>query len=156
MNQKKSKILKLVALAKGLEGRPYKYGATMKDAPMFFDCSLFTQYLFKEIGITLPRTAIEQAMIGKKVLLKKIKEGDLIFMKGEIGRYNKYFPAGIGHTGIYVGKRKVIHAERKRISGKYENIYNPKLIKEFGKVVIEDLSKFLKRKKPLVVIKRYI
>src|SRR3989344_2302692 len=104
MNQKESKILKLVALAKSLKGRPYKYGATMKDAPRFFDCSLFTQYLFKEVGVALPRTAIEQAMIGKKVLLNKIKEGDLIFMKGEIGRYNKYFPAGIGHTGIYIGK----------------------------------------------------
>ena len=156
MNQKESKILKLVALAKSLKGRPYKYGATMKDAPRFFDCSLFTQYLFKEIGVALPRTAIEQAMIGKKVLLNKIKEGDLIFMKGEIGRYNKYFPAGIGHTGIYIGKHKVVHADRKRISGKYENIYNSKLIKEFGKVVIEDLEVFLKKKKELIVIKRYI
>lgn len=156
MNQKESKILKLVALAKSLEGRPYKYGATMADAPRFFDCSLFTQYLFHEVGITLPRTAIEQAMVGRNISLKKIKEGDMVFMKGELGRYNKYFPEGVGHVGIYMGNNKIIHADRKRISGKYENIYNPTLIKEFGKVVTEDLHKFLQKKKPLIAIKRYI
>ena len=156
MNNTESKTLKLITLAKSLKGRPYKYGATIADAPRFFDCSLFTQYLFKEIGISLPRTAIEQAMVGRKVPLTKIKEGDAIFMKGEIGRYNKYFPAGIGHAGVYIGNGKVIHADRKRISGKYENIYNPRLIKEHGAVVIEDLNKFLKKKKILIVIKRYI
>lgn len=156
MNKRDFKIQKLIALAKSLKGRPYKYGATIADAPRFFDCSLFTQYLFKEIGIVLPRTAIEQAMVGKKVSLKKIKEGDLVFMKGEIGRYNKYFPEGIGHIGLYIGNAKIIHADRKRISGKYADIYNPKLIREFGGIVIESLNKFLKRKKTLITIKRYI
>lgn len=153
---KEAKILKLIQIAKSLVGRPYKYGAKMEDAPRFFDCSLFTQYVFKQIGIKLPRTAIEQAMVGKKAALSKIKEGDIIFLKGEIGRYNKYFPEGIGHCGLYIGKNKVIHASRKRISGRYEDIYRPELIKEVGKVVVEDLSKFIKRNKPLVVIKRYV
>ena len=156
INQKKHTVLKLITLAKNLEGTPYKYGATMTEAPKFFDCSLFTQYLFKEINVSLPRTAIEQAMVGRRVSLQKIKEGDLVFVKGEIGRYNKYFPMGIGHVGLYLGEGNVIHADRKRFSGKYENLYNPKLIREFGNVIIEDLHKFLKRKKPLIVIKRYI
>ena len=95
-------------------------------------------------------------MTGKKVALKNIKEGDLVFMKGELGRYNKYFPQGIGHVGIYLGGGKVIHAERRRITGKYVDIYHPELIREAGKVVIEDLNKLIKRKKPLIVIKRYI
>ena len=125
MSEKELKIEKVIKLAKHLKGRPYKYGATIADAPKFFDCSLFTQYIFREIGIPIPRTAIEQAVVGKKVSIKKIKEGDLIFMKGEIGRYNKFFPVGIGHVGVYIGKGIVVHAERKRISGKYEDIYNP-------------------------------
>lgn len=156
MAEKKSKIFKLINIAKSLVGRPYKYGAKMEGAPRFFDCSLFTQYVFKQIGVKLPRTAIEQAMIGKKIALNKIKEGDIIFLKGEIGRYNKYFPEGVGHAGIYIGKNKVIHAERSRISGRYEDIYRPDLIKETGKVVTEDLNKFIKRKKPLIIIKRYV
>ena len=154
--KKETKISQLVKIAKSLIGRPYKYGAKMNDAPNFFDCSLFTQYVFKQIGVKLPRTAIEQAMTGKKIALNKIKEGDIIFLKGEIGRYNKYFPAGVGHAGIYIGGGKVIHASRKRISGKYEDIYHPELIKEIGKVVVEDLNKFIKRNKPLVVIKRHV
>lgn len=155
MNDKESKILELIKIAESLVGKPYKYGATMADTPNFFDCSLFTQYVFGQIGVKLPRTAIEQAMIGKKVTLKKIKEGDIVFLKGEIGRYNKYFPEGIGHAGIYIGKNKIIHATRKRVSGRYEDIYRPDLIKEVGKVVIEDFNKFLKRIKTLVIIKRY-
>lgn len=156
MTEKESKILKLVKIAKSLGGRPYKYGATMKDAPKFFDCSLFTQYVFWQIGIKLPRTAIEQAMVGHKVALQKIKAGDLVFVKGELGRYNRYFPDGVGHVGIYIGDGKITHAERKRISGKYEDIYNSKLIKEIGGVVTDHLNKFLKKKKQLVAIKRYI
>ena len=156
MNKKESKILKLIKTAKSLEGRPYKYGAKMKEAPRFFDCSLFTQYIFKEVGTKLPRTAIEQAMAGKRILIKNIKAGDLVFVKGELGRYNRYFPDGVGHVGIYIGEGKIMHAERRRISGKYEDIYSPKLIKEIGGVVSDKLSKFLKKKKKLVVIKRYI
>ena len=153
---KESKIAKLIKIAKRLIGRPYKYGAKIEEAPRFFDCSLFTQYVFKQVGVKLPRPAIEQAMVGKKVALGKIKEGDIIFLKGEIGRYNKYFPQGVGHAGIYIRKNKVIHAARRRISGKYEDIYNPKLIKEVGRVVIENLNQFIKNRKPPIIIKRYV
>ena len=69
MNRKEIRILKLTDLAKRLEGKPYKYGAKMSDAPDFFDCSLFTQYVFGKAGVKLPRTAIEQAMTGKKLQL---------------------------------------------------------------------------------------
>lgn len=157
--RKEYRIFKLVRIAKSLVGCPYKYGAKVGRGtrpPRFFDCSLLTQYVFKQVGVKLPRTAIEQAMVGKKVSLNKIKEGDVIFMKGEIGRYNKYFPGGIGHAGIYVGNNKVIHATRKRISGRYADIYNPKLIKEIGKVVVENLDKFIKGNKPLIAIKRHV
>ncbi|MBI2023050.1 C40 family peptidase [Candidatus Giovannonibacteria bacterium] len=153
---KASKISTIVETAKSLLGRPYKYGAVMADAPVNFDCSLFTQYVFLQARVKLPRTAIEQAMIGKRVPFQKIKAGDLVFMKGELGRYNKYFPEGIGHVGIYIGENRVIHSERKRITGKYEDIYRPELIKEEGSVIEEDLVKFIKKKRPLVAIKRYI
>ena len=114
MNRKEYKISKVISIAESLKGRPYKYGAKMADAPRFFDCSLFTQYVFQKIGIKLPRTAIEQAMAGKRADLKNIKGGDLVFMKGELGRYNKYFPKGIGHVGIYLGDDRFVHAASSR------------------------------------------
>ncbi len=156
MNKKESQIQTLITLAQSLKGRPYKYGATMAEAPQFFDCSLFVQYLFKDIGVELPRTAIDQAILGKKVTLKNIKAGDLIFLKGEVGRYNKHFPQGIGHVGLYIGNNKVIHASSKRMGDIYKHVLHPELIYEAGKVFIEDLDALIKRKKPLITIKRYI
>ena len=145
---------KLVQIAEDLIGKPYKYGVRPEEAPEYFDCSSFVQYVFKKLGVWLPRTAIEQAMFGKKITRKNLKIGDVLFFHGEIGRYNKYFPQGIGHEAIYIGKNKVIHAERKRITGRYEDMYNPKKIKEIGAVALENLNKIIARKK-LVVIKRF-
>ncbi|MBI4160280.1 MAG: C40 family peptidase [Candidatus Yanofskybacteria bacterium] len=154
MTELNQRISKLIETAKALIGKPYKYGATPEDAPRFFDCSSFTQYVFKQVGVKLPRTSIEQAMVGKKISLKNLKPGDLIFFHGEIGRYNKYFPEGIGHAGIYIGNNQVIHANRKRITGKYVGIYDPKKIKEVGEVIVEDLNKMIRDKK-LVTIGRF-
>ena len=52
---------KLVSIAETVLGKPYHYGAKPEEAPETFDCSSFTQYLFKQIGIELPRSTILQA-----------------------------------------------------------------------------------------------
>ncbi len=39
------------------EGKPYRYGASGPDE---FDCSGFTQYVFRQLGHELPRTARAQ------------------------------------------------------------------------------------------------
>ena len=62
---------KLVHFSKENLGKPYKYGAKPAEAPKVFDCSSFAQYLYKKVGVALPRTALEQAHIGKKVKPKK-------------------------------------------------------------------------------------
>jgi len=142
---KKEKLQKrLVYFAKKNLGKPYKYGARSWEAPRSFDCSSFVQYLFKRIRVDLPRTALEQAHLGKKVDLKKekLEIGDLIFLKGSLGRYNRKFPQGIGHVAVYIGESKIIHAK-----------WDEK--KKSGKVRLDPLLKFLKRK-DLVIIKRII
>lgn len=72
---------KLVYFAKKNLGKPYKYGAKPSAAPKVFDCSSFVQYFYKKIGIDLPRAALEQANIGKKIDYKKreLEVGDLLF-----------------------------------------------------------------------------
>jgi len=143
------KIGKLIAIAKSLAGQPYKYGAKPSEAPRFFDCSNFIQYVFKKVGCDLPRSTILQAEKGQKVKnIKNIKPGDLIFLHGTSGHYNKKFPMGIGHVVMYLGDKKIIHASSKRTASR------PKII-ETGKVKIEPLGKILK-KKDIIVIKRIL
>ena len=55
---------KLDATIKELIGTDYKSGGTTTKG---FDCSGFTSYVFRQLGIELPRTSSAQSKIGKKV-----------------------------------------------------------------------------------------
>ena len=108
--ENKEKIKKLVKIAKSLIGKKYKYGAKPEEAPEYFDCSSFIQYLFKQINIQLPRCSIEQIEYGKSIELEDIKPGDLVFFKGGKFHVNERWPNGVGHVALYIGKGKIIHA----------------------------------------------
>ncbi|ENY8956399.1 TPA: C40 family peptidase, partial [Clostridioides difficile] len=62
-----SKEDKLISIAKSKLGCNYVYGA---EGPNNFDCSGFTQWCYKQIGIKIPRTASAQSKAGKAVDLK--------------------------------------------------------------------------------------
>lgn len=70
-------------------GTPYKYGGI---TPKGFDCSGFAQYVMAQNNIELPRTSREQSTLYKKIKLKNIEAGDLIFFGS-----NK---SAINHVGI--------------------------------------------------------
>jgi cell wall-associated NlpC family hydrolase len=146
---RQKKIIELLAFAKQFVGVPYKYGARASDAPNYFDCSGFVQYVFAHANIAIPRSTIEQAeFAGKKVKdIEHIQPGDLIFVHGTSGHYNKKFPHGIGHVLLYLGGNKVISAASKRVQ-RY-----PTIIEE-GAVIIEPLGKALAKRLPIVIIKR--
>ena len=150
MSGENSKIIELIKIAKSLIGKPYKYGATMADVPNFFDCSLFTQYIFKEVGIDLPRSTILQAEAGVEVVLENIEAGDLLFMHSTQGFYNKKFPQGIGHVVLYIGDGKTIHAESERAQDYPQNVVEHGVVEERG------LEYVLEKYKPLITIKRII
>ena len=80
-------------------GVPYVFGGNTPDG---FDCSGFTKYVFSHNGITLPRMADEQYMLGSKVSRSELIPGDLVF-------FTTYEP-GVSHTGIYVGDNNFISA----------------------------------------------
>ena len=73
-------------------------------SPSGWDCSGFTQWALKQKGITIPRTAAQQAKGGKAVSLKdrsKWKVGDiLVYSSG--GRVN--------HVALYLGNNQLMHA----------------------------------------------
>jgi lipoprotein Spr len=70
-------------------GSPYRGGGS---TPAGFDCSGFVTYTLNQFDITLPRNSAEMAQIGKRILKKDAKAGDLIFFKTN-GSY-------ISHVGI--------------------------------------------------------
>ncbi len=96
-----SKADKLINIAKSKQGCKYVWGA---EGPNTFDCSGFTQWCYKQIGIKIPRTASAQSKAGKAVDLKdrsKWKAGDLLCRIGG-GSSN--------HVVMYIGNNQIIHS----------------------------------------------
>ena len=80
-------------------GARYRFGGNSRHA---LDCSSFTQQVFREQKVSLPRTAREQFRIGNEVPRGDLRRGDLVF-------FRTYAPFA-SHVGIYLGNRKMIHA----------------------------------------------
>lgn len=97
-------------------GKPYVYGG---NGPYNFDCSGLSSYIYRKIGVNLPRTASDQQRTGVSVnrTIEDLKFGDLVFFKAP----NE---SGASHVGIYVGDGQMIHAPRTGDVVKYTNIFS--------------------------------
>lgn len=97
----------LIARAKTYLGIKYDFGAAPYSQSGLFDCSSYTQYLFGKYGVSLPRLSRSQAKLGTSVSRSNLRVGDLMFFYVP-GRFqtNKT----VGHVGIYMGDRKMIHS----------------------------------------------
>ncbi|MGL4913170.1 MAG: SH3 domain-containing protein [Romboutsia sp.] len=94
---------KVINFGKTLLGKPYVWGA---EGPNSFDCSGFTQYVFKKsVGVSIPRVSRDQSKFGQSVSRSNLRKGDLIFFDTE-GSNNGY----VSHVGIYMGDNQFIHA----------------------------------------------
>lgn len=80
-------------------GYPYVYGGNSLTEGT--DCSGFTQIIYGTYGISLPRSAPDQAYSGISVGLNNIMPGDLVF-SGYDGQ--------ICHVAIYIGNNQLVHA----------------------------------------------
>ena len=90
---------RLVATAMQYMGVPYVYGGS---SPSGFDCSGFVQYVYRQSGIELPRTADVQFEVGTPVSREELQPGDLVFFAGDY--------VNISHVGIYLHDDEFIHA----------------------------------------------
>ena len=92
-----------VGLAAGLIGKPYVWGA---EGPRAFDCSGLTQYVYREVGIDLPRRAIGQSRFGDATG-RRLRRGDLVFFSSDERR------SLVTHVGIYEGGGIMINASKR-------------------------------------------
>ncbi|WMJ88634.1 C40 family peptidase [Anaerocolumna sp. MB42-C2] len=90
---------KIVSYALKFQGNPYVYGGTSLTNGT--DCSGFTQSVFSNNGIYIPRDSRSQASSGKSVSISDIRPGDLIF-------YSRN--GSINHVALYIGNGQVISA----------------------------------------------
>lgn len=89
--------------AMGYIGTPYARGGNTGATGL--DCSGFVKAVFAQAeGITLPRSAHEQANATVKIDLQELQPGDLVF-------YNTLRRA-YSHVGIYLGDGRFIHSPR--------------------------------------------
>jgi cell wall-associated NlpC family hydrolase len=92
----------IVACAKKYLGVRYVYGGS---SPSGFDCSGFTQYVMKQCGYTIRRTASTQFKNnGTAVNRANLAPGDLVFFRAKGSAY------AATHVGIYIGGGQFIHA----------------------------------------------
>ena len=109
---------KIVALAKQYLGCKYVYA---RENPPYFDCSGLTQYVYKQFGYSLKRTACLQGYDDtwpKIYSISDLQVGDLIYFNT-----NETDADLSDHAAIYIGDGNFIHASSSA-----------------GKVVISSLS----------------
>lgn len=92
----------VIAIGNRYLGTPYRFGSP-SGVTSTFDCSSFTQYVFKRIGISLPRTSSEQSRVGTFVSRSNLQKGDLVFFSTGKSK------GKIAHVGIYAGDGKILH-----------------------------------------------
>jgi cell wall-associated NlpC family hydrolase len=89
----------LAGTALALRGVRYRSGGA---DPKGFDCSGFTQYVFSQHGVPLPRAVHDQFQLGQSVRSTEVEAGDLLF-------FSTTAP-GASHVGIAIGPDQFVHA----------------------------------------------
>ena len=89
----------MISFAEQFLGGPYVWGG--ESLTNGCDCSGFTQQVYAQFGIALPRTSYEQAAVGVKIPKTEAVPGDLLFYARDGVVY---------HVLMYIGDGKAINA----------------------------------------------
>lgn len=92
-----SKVDRIVANAMQYKGVRYRFGGTTKRG---MDCSGVVYVAYGSQNVLLPRVSRDMAKRGRKISLRKVKKGDLVFFRTSKSR------RGINHVGLVVSHKK--------------------------------------------------
>lgn len=100
------------------------YSQVLAGQNRYTDCSYLVQWVYRQLGMQLPRTAAEQARHlienDRIILFEDLAPGDLIFWSyASNGRF-----MDITHVGIYAGNGKVIDASSTRGQVVYRDLFD--------------------------------
>lgn len=120
-----SKADMIINTALTFSGTKYKYGGTTKKG---MDCSGLLYVSFAEHDVSLPRVSRDMAEEGKRIRIKDVTKGDLLFFKTRRGKR-------INHVGMVVAtgdEVKFIHASSSRgviVSSLREGYWNSAFVR---------------------------
>ncbi|MDH5301024.1 MAG: C40 family peptidase [Gammaproteobacteria bacterium] len=97
-----------VIVAMSVIDTPYRRGGSSPSSG--FDCSGLVYYAYRQLGVEIARSAIEQFRQVRRIAQQELAAGDLVFF-----RLNS---KAVSHVGIYRGDGQFIHAPStgKRVS----------------------------------------
>ena len=115
----------VIDIAAKYNGVPYVRGGS---TPKGFDCSGYTQYVFRQLGVSLPRVADSQHAWADKISAEDRQPGDFVFWSDR---------GGVHHVAIYAGDGLIWDSPRPgRRVGKIGIWGNP----TYGRVPVEVLN----------------
>jgi cell wall-associated NlpC family hydrolase len=119
-----SKELQIRKITEKWIGTPYCISGYSKDCT---DCSGFVQSVYKELGISLPRTAKEQSIYTEKIAESSAVTGDLVFFSKN---------GSVNHVGIYLSNGTFVHASSSKgvVIEELTTTYYSKNFAGFGRI----------------------
>lgn len=82
-------------------GTPYRIGGQSHEG---IDCSGFVQLTYQSrLGVALPRTTKQQAVVGRPIRQSELAAGDLVFFR---------INGKTRHVGIYLEQNRFLHASK--------------------------------------------
>ena len=97
----KDSAANITSYALSLIGVDYRFGGNTPDQGL--DCSGLIRYVFQQAtGISLPRSARDQARVGESIKRDDLQPGDLVFFNTRRFQFS--------HVGLYIGDNRFIHA----------------------------------------------